>query len=182
MRKSTSGFTIVELLVVIVVIGILAAITIVSYNGVQQRARVAVAQADLGNMANYLELFKADNGTYPSVVVSPVYSMDDMANVLKDTKLYVSTRAGAIPKKSFIYCVDSTFSNYIIAALEPVYPTIGITLGLPLYYQSSAFSGTRTMTSTDQGTTGGNICKSISGDTNYTRGRWSFDVPLPGSP
>lgn len=38
-NKQNSGFTIVELLIVIVVIGILAAITIVAYNGVQQRAR-----------------------------------------------------------------------------------------------------------------------------------------------
>ena len=41
MRKTTSGFTIVELLIVIVVIGILAAITIVAYIGVQNRARAA---------------------------------------------------------------------------------------------------------------------------------------------
>ncbi len=38
MKKNASGFTIVELLIVIVVIGILAAITIVAYNGIQTRA------------------------------------------------------------------------------------------------------------------------------------------------
>ena len=41
------GFTIVELLIVIVVIGILAAITVVAYTGIQQRARVAVLMSDL---------------------------------------------------------------------------------------------------------------------------------------
>lgn len=45
--KTTRGFTIVELLIVIVVIGILAAITIVAYNGVQERARVQKANSDL---------------------------------------------------------------------------------------------------------------------------------------
>ena len=40
-----SGFTIVELLIVIVVIGILAAITVVAYNGIQERARMAAALA-----------------------------------------------------------------------------------------------------------------------------------------
>lgn len=176
-----SGFTIVELLIVIVVIGILAAITIVSYNGVQQRANIATAQADLANVAKQLELFKVDNGLYPSVVLSGTYSMDDMANVLKAAKLYTDTRALASHKKSFIYCVDSSFSNYVIVALQPVYPEIGVPLGQTLYYTSSTFSGTRTMTATDLSTTGANICKSISGDNNYTRGRWSFDTPLPGS-
>ncbi len=46
-KQKQSGFTIVELLIVIVVIGILAAITIVAYNGVQQRARDAAPKSDL---------------------------------------------------------------------------------------------------------------------------------------
>lgn len=47
MKTRTTGFTIVELLIVIVVIGILAAITIVAYNGVQDRARLSKINADL---------------------------------------------------------------------------------------------------------------------------------------
>jgi prepilin-type N-terminal cleavage/methylation domain-containing protein len=41
MKEKQTGFTIVELLIVIVVIGILAAITIVAYNGIQERARLS---------------------------------------------------------------------------------------------------------------------------------------------
>lgn len=50
-KRRRAGFTIVELLIVIVVIGILAAITIVAYNGVQQRARVSRANSELETLA-----------------------------------------------------------------------------------------------------------------------------------
>ena len=48
-KAKQKGFTIVELLIVIVVIGILAAITIVAYNGIQSRAKDARLQAALAN-------------------------------------------------------------------------------------------------------------------------------------
>ncbi|MDB5168192.1 MAG: Fimbrial protein [Candidatus Saccharibacteria bacterium] len=50
MKKKQTGFTIVELLIVIVVIGILAAITIVAYNGIQDRARLARGMAFASQM------------------------------------------------------------------------------------------------------------------------------------
>jgi prepilin-type N-terminal cleavage/methylation domain-containing protein len=65
-NKKQTGFTIVELLIVIVVIGILAAITIVAYNGIQERARVATVSADLASAAKQLTLFEVDNGRFPS--------------------------------------------------------------------------------------------------------------------
>ena len=67
-NKATSGFTIVELLIVIVVIGILAAITIVAYNGVQNRARTTEAQANAKEVQNKAEVYAADegNGAYPT--------------------------------------------------------------------------------------------------------------------
>jgi general secretion pathway protein G len=61
-----TGFTIVELLIVIVVIGILAAITIVAYNGIQQKARAATAQSDAANVAQLLAQSLATNGSYPN--------------------------------------------------------------------------------------------------------------------
>jgi len=59
------GFTIVELLIVIVVIGILAAITIVAYNGIQARAQFATSQQELASIRKAILLFKAEKGTYP---------------------------------------------------------------------------------------------------------------------
>ena len=59
------GFTIVELLIVIVVIAILAAITIVAFNGIQNRARETSLKSDLSNVAKQIEVFRA-NGDYPA--------------------------------------------------------------------------------------------------------------------
>lgn len=63
-----AGFTIVELLIVIVVIGILAAITIVAYNGVQKRATVTSLISDLANASKRLKLDQVDLGSYPATV------------------------------------------------------------------------------------------------------------------
>lgn len=51
MFKKQNGFTIVELLIVIVVIGILAAITVVAFNGIQNRAKVQQVNSDLSMLA-----------------------------------------------------------------------------------------------------------------------------------
>lgn len=66
MQKKQAGFTIVELLIVIVVIGILAAITAVAYNGVQGKANDAAIQSDLQAIATKLEIYNADFGVYPA--------------------------------------------------------------------------------------------------------------------
>lgn len=65
MSKS-GGFTIVELLVVIVVIVTLAAITIVSYGGVSNKAKVASVKSDLANSSSLLKMYYADHGEYPA--------------------------------------------------------------------------------------------------------------------
>ncbi len=62
------GFTIVELLVVIVVIGILAAITIVSYTGISQKAVAASIQYDLDNAAKQLKLYYTLYESYPTAL------------------------------------------------------------------------------------------------------------------
>ncbi|MBW3568717.1 prepilin-type N-terminal cleavage/methylation domain-containing protein [Candidatus Parcubacteria bacterium] len=71
--SQSKGFTIVELLIVIVVIGILAAIVITTFVGVQKRARDSERKSDLQAMASQIEVYFADNGKYPT--------LDNMNNV-----------------------------------------------------------------------------------------------------
>lgn len=66
-RKNNRGFTIVELLIVIVVIGILAALVIVTYNGIQQKARDTERKTDINAVASHMEAYNAQNGSYPAM-------------------------------------------------------------------------------------------------------------------
>ena len=63
-----SAFTIVELLVVIVVVGILATITIVSYTGIQSKAVTASLIFDLDNASKLLSMDQVINSTYPATL------------------------------------------------------------------------------------------------------------------
>lgn len=67
-EKHQQGFTIVELLIVIVIIGILAAITIVAFNGSQARARDSARIAKIKSIAKAIELYNTDNGRYPPIL------------------------------------------------------------------------------------------------------------------
>ena len=65
-KKEQKGFTIVELLIVIVVIGILAALVLNTFSGVQKRARDTDRQNDMTQLATQLEVYYNDNGKYPT--------------------------------------------------------------------------------------------------------------------
>jgi general secretion pathway protein G len=67
MGAKQTGFTIVELLIVIVVIGILATITIISYNSVLGRANDSRRDSDIQQLKTALEIYKVDTGAYPMV-------------------------------------------------------------------------------------------------------------------
>lgn len=70
LKKKSSGFTIVELLIVIVVIAILAAISIVSYTGIQQRANNTAIISAASQSFNMIQAYIAANGSYPAMTSS----------------------------------------------------------------------------------------------------------------
>ncbi len=66
-RNGQLGFTIVELLIVIIVIGILAALVITTFTGVQQKARDTERQTDIKAIHGQVEAYYAQNGKYPTL-------------------------------------------------------------------------------------------------------------------
>ncbi len=65
-HSESKGFTLVELLVVITILGILSVIGIAAYSGVQKNARDAKRKADLNKINTYLEAYRAGAGKYPT--------------------------------------------------------------------------------------------------------------------
>lgn len=67
MFRSDRGFTLIELMLVIVIIGLIAAMVVPRLTGKSRQARIATAQADINaNIAVALDLFELDNGRYPT--------------------------------------------------------------------------------------------------------------------
>lgn len=106
-----TGFTIVELLVVIVVIGILAAITIVSYNGITNRAVEASLQSDLQTAATTLAQDRIHTNAYPEQAADanggkglPASGTNTLSYLVKDNEYCVTASS---PKTSKTFYVSS---------------------------------------------------------------------------
>jgi prepilin-type N-terminal cleavage/methylation domain-containing protein len=122
------GFTIVELLIVIVVVAILAAISIVAYTGVQSRARQSIVQAELSDAKKKLTLYKVDQGNYPTTNASLT-----QADLRISSPSNYENRAGY---SNYYYCVDVANNKFAIGArtagsdMKSYYVTTGEGVGV----------------------------------------------------
>lgn len=65
--KGSKAFTLVEIMLVVIIIGALAAMIVPRLSGRSEQAKVAVAKADIqGNIATALKLYELDNGMFPT--------------------------------------------------------------------------------------------------------------------
>jgi len=114
------GFTIVELLIVIVVIGILATLVITTYNGIQEKARDTKRKTDINAIQGQVEAYQAQNGKYPTLAnindatfrAANMKGLDPAA--LQDPKGSTEALCGTTTANCYVYaatpaaCDDST--------------------------------------------------------------------------
>ena len=76
-KISSRGFTLIELMIVVAIIGILAAIALPLYASVQARARVAKVQADLRTLASAVSMYQAHVGSLPNAIIDLTVSVSN---------------------------------------------------------------------------------------------------------
>lgn len=84
------GFTIVELLIVVVVIAVLAAVAIVSYNGITSQAKESATKSELSSISKQLEMIHISEGSYPESldVAGLQHSSDSSASYTRSAQSY----------------------------------------------------------------------------------------------
>lgn len=108
-----AGFTLIELIVVMAIMGVLAAIGMGSYNGVQSKARDAKRKSDLANIARALEMYYNDNKEYPmpneftwdlqwKATSSATIYMEKMPSDARSGYQYIAIDPSGSPKKGYM--------------------------------------------------------------------------------
>jgi len=109
------GFTLIEFLIVVAIIGILAAIAIPNFLLAQTRAKVSRVQANFRNLANAFEMYKVDNGYYP-----PASNLSD-PNHRQKVQIIERLRRLTSPVDYMTFIPEDPFFT---KSLDPIIPAI----------------------------------------------------------
>lgn len=162
-QPAKAGFTIVEVIIVIVVVGILAAILVASHAGSQQRAALSVARADMQAFSWAAESFRVQNNTAPM-------TNGQFGEIMREAGLYESTRTD---EKSYAICAAD--SGYALVAWNPIVD--GWHRGDTLYmFSSDAGQEVHTLTNSSLNSANqlSKICDQVHSVSTFDI--WTYDV------
>ncbi len=139
-NKLQKGFTLVELLIVIAIIGVLAALLMSNFIGVRQRARDAQRKGDLESIRHALELYRADQGVYPQVGVGDgnfPTTCGAGSSLFSGTTVYMQKIPCDPLGGSYVYSSDSN-TYTLIACIENLNDSQKDTANNPTYCDGTA--------------------------------------------
>lgn len=113
-NSRSQGFTIVELLIVIVVIAILAAISVVAYTNIQNRAHDAAVASDLAALKKKIELNRVDTGVFPTGNSAVASGLENLG--FKMTRGAYAT--APTTANNFVYGRNAARDQYCVTALS----------------------------------------------------------------
>jgi len=122
-----TGFTLIEMLVVISIIGILATLVAANLNSARSRARDAQRKSDIKNIETALRLYYNDNGSYPNANALPWGGAWTSGNT---TYMEMLPKDPLSPTQDYHYALGASTDNYTLyACLENSSDTNGIPSG-----------------------------------------------------
>lgn len=145
--ESKSGFTIVELLIVIIVLGILSAISVAAYSGVQKRARDAQLVSGIEALEKGLRLYGLKQGVFPNptdvvpsggftaACVQPTASGWPAVDGLTSSQCYALSSGGEVGYSNVLHDALRTVMNDVPDTSSITYSVPGVLSARGLIYQ-----------------------------------------------
>ena len=109
--KKSAGFTLIEILVVVTIIGLLTLTAVVTYGAFLKQSRSAKRKTDRGQVAAALEMYRSNSDTYP---VGSVWATT--LNVLTTPVVYIQSLPTDPKSSSYSYYYTGSISDYTVGA------------------------------------------------------------------
>lgn len=122
-KNREAGFTLIELMVVIVILGLLAGIILPRFMGESDKARQGAARAQIALLETALKMYKLDNGNYPTTEqgLKALVEAPSVGNLPKSWRQGGYLEKGKVPKdpwgNEFIYISPGSHSDFDLIAL-----------------------------------------------------------------
>ncbi len=106
LHKKEKGFTLVELMIVIIILAVLTGIAIPSYLALRNRAKIQATRAEMQNIATALEMYAADHDAYPAGAWAAAAGLIETEEYMDPVPLYDAWGTAAI--NALVYAIVGT--------------------------------------------------------------------------